>query len=149
MSPSPTHLPFSHFSQLSPSPLALPSLCAMATHTPRSLALTLAPRPPVWTLASASHFTHATATARDFAPRSISRSSHLRKHAYARPLGVCTSEDSLRTHQDKVSVLARPADISGRQPRVCLTLCTWVALVPATCMRATWLLGPLIVLTPL
>ena len=82
-------------------------------------------------------------------PRSISRSSHLRKHDYARLSGARTSEDGLRTQQDKVSALARPADISGRQPRVCLTYCTWVALAPATCARATWSLSSLVVLTPL
>ena len=149
MSPSRAHLPFSHFPQLSPLPRALPSLRATATRAARPLAPTLAPREPDRTLASASHFAHATAIARDFAPRSISRPSHLRKHDYARPSGVHTSEDGLRTQQDKVSALARPADISGRQPRVCLTYCTWVALAPATCVRATWSLRPLVVLTPL
>ena len=60
-----------------------------------------------------------------------------RTHNYTMPSGVRTSEDGLRTQQDKVSALARPADISGRLPRVCLTFCTWVALAPATCARAT------------
>ena len=149
MSPSRAHLPFSRFFQLSPSPRALLSLRATATRAARPLALMLASREPVRTLASASHFAHATATACDFAPRFISRSSHLRKHDYARPSGVRTSEDGLRTQQDKVSALARPADISGRLPRVCLTFCTWFALAPATCARATWSLRPLVVLTPL
>ena len=149
MSPSRAHLLFRVFPQLSPFPRALTSLRATATRTARPLALTLASRVPDRTLASASHFAHATAIARDFAPRPISRSSHPRKHDYARPSGVRTSEDGLRTQQDKVSALARPAAISGRQPRVCLTYCTWVALAPATCARATWSLGPLAILTPL
>ena len=68
MSPSRAHLPFSHFPQLSPSPRVLPSLRATATRAARPLALTLASRVPDRTLASASHFAHATATARDFAP---------------------------------------------------------------------------------
>ena len=137
MSPSRAHLPFSHFPQLSPFPRALLSLRATATLAARPLALTLASRVPDRTLASASHFAHATAIARDLAPRFISRHSHLRKHDYAIPAGVRTSEDGLRTQQDKVSALARPAAISGRIPRVCLTYCTWVALAPATCARAT------------
>ena len=132
MSPSHAHRSFRVFPQLLPSPRALPSLRATATRTARPLALTLASRVPDRTLVSASHFVHATATSRDFAPRSISRPSHLRKHDYARPSGVRTSEDGLRTQQDKVSALARPADISGRLPRVCLTFCTWFALAPAT-----------------
>ena len=144
MSPSRAHLPFSRF----PSALALSS----SPHFPSRNSY---PRGPV----SRSH-ARATRTGpdtrerftlrardRDFTrlcPRSISRPSHLRKHDYAMPSGVRTSEDGLRTQQDKVSALARPADISGRIPRVCLTFCTWVALAPAT-----WLLGSLVVLTPL
>ena len=149
MSPSHAHRSFRVFPQLLPSPRALPSLCATAIRTARPLALTLAPCEPDRTLASASHFAHATVTAHDFAPRSISRPSHPCKHNYAMPLGVCTSKDSLRPQQDKVSALARPADISGRIPRVCLTFCTWVALAPATCARATWSLRSLVVFTPL
>ena len=149
MSPSRAHLPFSHFPQLSPSPRVLPSPRATATRTARPRALTLASRVPDRTLASASHFAHATAIARDFAPRSISRSSHLRKHDYARPSGVRTSEDGLRTHQDKVLALSWPADFSGRIPRDCFTYCAWVVLAAATCVRATWSLGSLFVLTPL
>ena len=149
MSPSRARLPFRVSPQLSPSPRALPSLRATATRAARPLALTLASRVPDRTLTSASHFAHATAFARDFAPRSISRPSHLRKHDYARPSGVRTSEDGLRTQQDKVSALARLADISGRRPHVCLTLCTWVALALATRVRATWSLSSLVVLTSL
>ena len=149
MSPSRAHLPFSRF----PSALALSSSPPFPSRNGYL-------RGP----ASRSH-ARATRTgpdnrerfplrARDrdctrLRPRSISRSSHLRKHDYARSSGVRTSEDGLRTQQDKVSALARPAAISGRQPRVCLTYCTWVALAPATCARATWSLRPLVVLTPL
>ena len=149
MSPSRAHLPFSRF----PSALALSSSPPFPSHNGYS-------HGP----ASRSH-ARATRTgpntrerfrlrARDrdctrLRPRSISRSSHLRKHDYARPSGVRTSKDGLRTQQDKVSALARPADISGRQPRVCLTLCTWVALAPATCARVTWSLSSLVVFTPL
>ena len=67
MSPSRAHLPFSRFPSTLASPQALPSLRAMTTRTARLFALTLAPRTPVRTLASASHFAHATATSRDFA----------------------------------------------------------------------------------
>ena len=63
--------------------------------------------------------------------------------------GVCTSKDGLRPQQDTVSALARPADISSRIPRVCLTYCTWVTLAPATCAHATWSLSSLVVFTQL
>ena len=149
MSPSRAHLPFSRF----PSALALSSrppfpLRNGYSHAPvsRSHACTT----PTGLDTRERFSLHA--RDRDctrLRPRSISRSSHLRKHDYARPSGVRTSEDGLRTQQDKVSALARPADISGRIPRVCLTYCTWVALAPATCARATWSLRSLVVLTPL
>ena len=149
MSPSRAHLPFFAFS----SALALPSSPPFPSrngysHGPASRSHARAMR----TGPDTRERFPLRACDRDctrLCPRSISRSLHPCKHNYARPSGVRTSEDGLGTHEDKVSALAWPVDIPGGIPRVCLTLCTWVALAPATCARATWSLRPLVVLTPL